>query len=299
MVSLFVSGCASNPSMRPTVQSPSALPSDTEIVWANKISERRDQHANNGKPAKFPSNKEILLAMKILNYGSPTPEEIAWACKIIELHDQQEEYTKQMAEFAKQRQINYKQMVNLANQQNELQEVEDAIEIIKKEARADNQLIDWLTKNKEQVKADANKTWSPTKQERFESYGFKGDVLDYWVDDVTIEGKSVLAYSEVYWWKKSDGGVGITRIKLGYDLQNKMFAGHKFISTKEFTDSELMAIGNVNPKQDNRQVIASFPTGPEPSKWTPNNETLNKLYGAGIDIATFFIEKKLDQWMQK
>lgn len=237
------------------------------------------------------------------NLTQPSDKEIAWANKIIELQRQQDELTRQTEELTKQRQLNYKQMVEMANQEHELQDVVDAVENIKKEAKSDNQLTEWVANNQDKLKSDFASALEQTKQQRFESFGFKGEVLTDWVDDVAIQGKrdgkNILSVSEVFLWKNSDGSGGITRIQLGYVYEDKTWLGNKTISNKAFSDAELSALGNDHSKPDDSQLSTLAPASTTVSSWAPNNETINALYQAGIDIVSSVIEAKASQWVQE
>jgi Tfp pilus assembly protein PilO len=134
----------------------------------------------------------------------PADRDVVWANKVIELGWVQEYTKRQTEELDKQRQSAYKQMVRMASQQNELQDVVDAIDNIKREAKADNELSDWVANNQDQLKASFTDKLGQTKQERFESLGLQGEVLKDWVDEVTVQGK--MTGKTFYQFQKSSFG---------------------------------------------------------------------------------------------
>ena len=233
----------------------------------------------------------------------PADRDVVWANKVIELGWVQEYTKRQTEELDKQRQSAYKQMVRMASQQNELQDVVDAIDNIKREAKADNELSDWVANNQDQLKASFTDKLGQTKQERFESLGLQGEVLKDWVDEVTVQGKndgkSILSVSEEFLWKSPDGSGGITRIQLGFNYEDKAWVGHKVINSRQFSNDELSALGNDNSKQTISQLPDPAPASTESSSWKPNNETINALYQAGIDILTSVIEDKVAELMKQ
>jgi hypothetical protein len=233
----------------------------------------------------------------------PADRDVVWANKVIELGWVQEYTKRQTEELDKQRQSAYKQMVRMASQQNELQDVVDAIDNIKREAKADNELSDWVANNQDQLKASFTDKLGQTKQERFESLGLQGEVLKDWVDEVTVQGKNdgknILSVSEEFLWKSSDGSGGIARIQLGFNYEDKAWVGHKVINSRQFSNDELSALGNDNSKQTISQLPDPAPASTESSSWKPNNETINALYQAGIDILTSVIEDKVAELMKQ
>jgi hypothetical protein len=77
-----------------------------------------------------------------------------------------------------------------------------------------------------------------------------------------------------------------------------MFVGYKIINNTEFSPSEMAAIANGTLNENKMQVISHSTHDHAPSSWTPNNETINSLYQATIDIFIFAAEKYIEKHMQ-
>jgi hypothetical protein len=86
---------------------------------------------------------------------------------------------------------------------------------------------------------------------------------------------------------------------LGFNYEDKAWVGHKVINSRQFSNDELSALGNDNSKQTISQLPDPAPASTESSSWKPNNETINALYQAGIDILTSVIEDKVAELMKQ
>ena len=205
---VILSGCAtqSSPSHLRKADLHARVLSDSDVTWAMKTIERRDQ-----RTFHYPSNKEFIAALEVLDYGAPSQQEVAWANKIISLHDEEAEFAKQSDEFAKQQKLFEQAADRLAPKIRENRDLVDQIAKIQRDWKAYHEKNAWLAKNKERLENEVTAKGESTRQQRFESYDLSGEVISAFVDDVEMPEENILEFSKVFVWKTPTGGVGVAR----------------------------------------------------------------------------------------
>ena len=305
LAGMIFTGCTATQSQTTKLQTHNSMPAVTDIAWAKNIQEQRDmagQQSGSGNSASLIGNAKNTRSKA---FKAPTPEEVAWANKILELAWEQSQLIKTKDDLAKERQMNYRRMIQMIHQQNELQDIISQVDKIKVEARAENRLeeqfAEYLAKNKAQLMDNWTKQFTLNKQERFDALqtGYSGYISDYWVDDVRIEGKSILAFSECFRWTKSNGGGGLTRVEVGWDVNNYQSVGHKILNTREFSPAE-----SINSENNIRVYVAQEPTQQaNVSPWMPDNETIQRAYQEAEDVTSelciHVLEHLADKWMDE
>lgn len=210
---------------------------------------------------------------------APSPQELAWANKMIALDEQQKALQQQQQDLNRQKQ-----------ELNQSKVEEDS-------AKQDAQAKIWLAQNKDQIERSFTTYYQTNGQAMLEAYGFNGTYLDCMVDAVAIDDGTFIA-SEVILWKNSDGSGEGARINVEYDMHHDWSCtGSSIVSTKHFSADELATVMNksVNPDFAQNNEQASVPTQAstdnKSSIWAPTSDTVNTMYkAAGVAAVGLFAE---------
>ena len=181
---------------------------------------------------------------------TPTPQELAWAEKTIELD---------------------KQYKALQLKEQELKQKELGIQDAKAQA--------WLEQNKVKIVEKLTESYRPSSQQMLESFGFHGTVLDYLIDDVALDGNTLIL-SQLFLWRNTDDTGDIARINVGLDINNvKTMVGSRIVGTRHLSQSDLASLMGSSSAENNSQVQSmappSQPASATSSVWAPSKDTVN------------------------